>query len=276
MKQQLKQLKALAGGLTLSVVVLASSAGSAFAMQGAAASPPDANKNLTSSSQAKAPFEPGTKDAKSEEKRGNTQQIKTNADGKPQAKSQGDFAPLAGSVAGVDFSTFYNYCWRNLAYTTVYNSTSSVKYIHVQVYNQGSYRDLYTSVAAGGSYTYPAFYGIDGGYSAYLYVWNGSSYVYDEYKGGTNTCNVAVTRISNSGGWVYLKIQNLGTAYATQVTTELAPYPGSGTYTGTHYDYPAAGGAAIYRWFQVGTLPYGITSYTSGSFNTPYFFTGDQ
>ena len=72
-----------------------------------------------------------------------------------------------------------------------------------------------------------------------------------------------------------LKIQNLGTAYATVQSSELAPYPGSGTYTGTHYDYPVAGGAAIYRWFNVGTSPYAITSYTSGSWNYPYTFTGD-
>jgi hypothetical protein len=273
--KQLKQLKTLVGGLTLSVVILASSATSAFATPGTSLTPPAGDKNLVSGPQTKAPVEPGTKDAKSEEKLGNTDQVKTNAEGKPEANARGEATPLAGNVSGVDFQTFYNYCWKNLVYTTVRNTTSSLKYIQVKVYNQGHYRDLYTSVAAGGSYTYPAFYGVDGGYSAYLYVWNGSSYVYDEYKGGTNTCNVSVTRTYNTGGWVQLKIQNLGTAYATQISSELAPYPGSGTYTGTHYDYPTAGGAAIYRWFQVGTQPYGITSYTSGSFNTPYNFTGD-
>lgn len=132
-------------------------------------------------------------------------------------------------------------------------------------------------MAAGGSYTYPAFYGIDGSYYAYLYVWNSttSQYEYDEYLGGTNTCNVSVARTYNTGGWVQLKIQNLGTAYANQVSTELAPYPASGTYTGTQYVYLVAGGTAIHRWFQVGTQPYGIVSSTSGSYNAPSLFYGD-
>ncbi len=268
--KQTKQIRTLISGLTLSVVVLASSATSAFAAPTPPSTPPSANKQLVSGPQTKAPVEPGTKDAAATEKLGASESVKTNAEGKLDGVS-----PLAGNVSGVDFQTFYNYCWRNLVYTTVNNTTSSVKYIRVQVYNQGHYRDIYTSVAAGGSYTYPAFYGVDGSYYAYLYVWNGSSYVYDEYKGGTNTCNVAVSRVYNSGGWVQLKIQNYGTAYASQVSTELAPFPGSGTYTGTQYDYPTPGGAAIYRWFYVGTQPYGITSYTQGSFNSPYNFTGD-
>ena len=204
-------------------------------------------------------------------KLGPTKEVQTTADGKP---STNVVSPMVGASSSVDFSSFYNYCWKNLAYTTVKNNTSSTQYIRTQIYNNGGYHDVYTSVAAG-SYAYPAFYGVEGAYSAYLYVWNGSSYVYDEYKAGNNTCNVSVTRTYNTGGWVQLKIQNLGTAYASQVSTELAPYPGSGTYTGTQYDYPAAGGAAIYRWFYVGTQPYGIASYTSGSTISPYFFTGD-
>lgn len=272
--KQLKQLKTLVSGLTLSAVVLVSSATSAFATPAGPLAPPAGNKNLVSGPQAKAPIDPGTKDAKHEAKLGATEQLKVDAEGKLDVKARGA-TPLAGNVSGVDFQSFYNYCWKNLVYTTVRNTTSSVKYIQVKIYNQGSYRDLYASVAAGGSYTYPAFYGVDGSYSAYLYVWNGSSYAYDEYQGGTNTCNVTVSRTYNTGGWVQLKIQNIGTAYATQISSELAPYPGSGTYTGTQYDYPAAGGAAIYRWFQVGTLPYAITSYTYGSFNMPYNFTGD-
>jgi hypothetical protein len=270
---QFKKIRSLVGGLTLSAVVLVSSAASAYAAPAPRTdTPPPVNKNLVSGPQTKAPVEPGSSDAKQTDKLGSTDQVKTDASGKVSADG---VSALAGNVSGVDFGTFYNYCWRNLAYTTVYNSTSAVKYIHVQVYNQGSYRDYYTSVAAGGSYTYPAFYGVDGSYYAYLYVWNGSSYVYDEYKGSTNTCNVGVSRVYNTGGWVQLKIQNYGTAYASQVSTELAPFPGSGTYTGTQYDYPTPGGAAIYRWFYVGTQPYGITSYTQGSFNSPYNFTGD-
>jgi hypothetical protein len=231
--------------------------------------PPSASQQLLSGPQAKAPIEPGSRDAKATEPLGPTEPAATNGDGAPKS-----IAPQIGAVAGVDFQAFYNYCSRNLVYTTVKNTTSVTKYIQVRVYNQGSYREFTTSIAAGAT-AYPAFYGVDGAYSAYLYVWNGSSYQYDEYQGGTNTCNVSVTRVYNTGGWVELKIQNLGTAYASQVSSELAPYPASGTYTGTHYDYPVAGGAAIYRWFQVGTQPYGITSSTSGSFNTPYVFSGD-
>jgi len=274
--KQLTRLKTLMSAGMLSVLVLASSAAAAYAAPAPAASttPPSAGKSLVSGPQAKAPIEPGSKDAKALPSLGATSQVKTDATGAPEASAK-SVTPKYGNVSGVDFTTFYNYCWKNLTYTTVYNSTSSLKYIHVMVYNQGAYHDLYTSVAAGGSYTYPAFYGIDGSYSAYLYVWNGSSYVYDEYQGGTNTCNVSVSRVYNTGGWVELKIQNLGTAYATQVSSELAPYPGSGTYTGTQYDYPTAGGAAIYRWFYVGTQPYGINSFTYGSYNWPYMFTGD-
>lgn len=266
--KRFSKVKNLVSGLTLGVAVVALSSASTFAAPAPAPSPAP-----VSGTQAKAPVEPGTKDAAKSEKLGPTGLVKTDKDGKPVVSNKS--LPFVGNVSGVDFQTFYNYCYKNLVYTTVRNTTSATKYIHVSVYNQGAYHDIYTSVAAGGSYTYPAFYGTEGGYSAYLYVWNGSSYQYDEYKGGTNTCSVSVTRTYNTGGWVQLRIQNTGTAYATQVSTELAPYPGSGTYTGTQYDYPAAGGAALYRWFQVGTSPYGIASYTSGSTNSPVYFTGD-
>jgi hypothetical protein len=266
------KLRNVLSGLTLSVVVVAGIASGAHAAPAAPQTPP-AGRQLVSGPQAKPEVEPGTKDAKQMKKLGPTDQVQTEADGKPSTNA---VSPMAGAVSSVDFSTFSNYCWKNLVYTTVKNNTSSTQYIRAQVYSNGTYHDVYTSVAAG-SYAYPAFYGIEGSYSAYLYVWNSSTslYVYDEYKGGTNTCNVSVTRTYNTGGWVQLKIQNLGTAYASQVSTELAPTPASGTYTGTHYDYPTAGGAAIYRWFYVGTQPYGIASYTSGSTNSPYFFTGD-
>lgn len=261
------RVKNIVSGLTLGVTVLAVSSASTFA---APVQTPQASRPPVSGPQAKPPVEAGKVDAKQTAKLGPTNLVKTDAAGKPTGLS-----PLVGNVSGVDFQSFYNYCYKNLVYTTVRNTTTATKYIRVVVYNQGVTHDYYTSVAAGGSYSYPAFYGTEGAYSAYLYVWNGSTYAYDEYKGGTNTCNVQVTRTYNTGGWVQLKIQNYGTAYATQVSSELAPYPGSGTYTGTQYDYPVAGGAAIYRWFQVGTSPYGIASYTSGSYLTPYLFYGD-
>jgi hypothetical protein len=266
-----RKLKTLISGAALSVVLLASSVSGAYAVSSPgdkqSATPP--STTLSSGAQAKPPVKPGSVDAKATEKLGSTNQIKINAEGKPKSVS-----PLAGNVSGVDFQNPLNYCWRNLVYTPVKNTTTTTKYLHILVWNQGMYRDFYTSVAPGAT-AYPTFYGVDGAYSAYLYVWNGSSYTYDEYKGSTNTCNVSVTRTYNTGGWVQLKIQNLGTAYATQRSTELAPYPGSGTYTGTQYDYPVAGGAAVYRWFQVGTQPYGIVSETTGSYNSPYYFSGD-
>lgn len=270
--KQFSILKRLASGLAAGTLLLASSAATAYAAPAAAsqaATPPAASKQLASGPQTKAPIEAGSKDAKATAPLGPTDP------GPTPGPASSNLSALTGNVAGVDFQTFYNYCWKNLVYTTVNNTTSSIKYIRVSVYNQGATHDIYTSIAAGGSYTYPAFYGIDGAYYAYLYVWNGSSYQYDEYKGGTNTCNVSVTRTYNAGGWVQLKIQNLGTAYATQTSTELAPYPGNGTYTGTQYDYPTPGGAALYRWFYVSTLPYGIVSSTVGSFNSPYLFSGD-
>lgn len=266
------RLKNIVGSLTLGVAVVAFSATAGVSAAPAqSATPP---KAPVANAQAKPAVAPGTKDAKVTAKLGNTNKVQTDASGKPVGATK-MASPLAGTVSGVDFQTFYNYCWKNLVYTTVRNTTSSTKYIHVQVYNQGAYHDVYATLASGGSYSYPAFYGTDGAYSAYLYVWNGSAYQYDEYKGGTNTCNVNVTRVYNTGGWVQLKIQNTGTAYATQQSTELAPYPGSGTYTGVQYDYPAAGGAALYRWFSVGTQPYGIVSSTYGSFNSPALFSGD-
>lgn len=273
--KSIKKWQAAVGGVMLSAVLLVGSAGATFAAPNVnskkAQTPPETR--VESGPQAEAPVEPGSKDAEETEKLGPTNEVKANANGKLEAAAGGVEA-LAGNVAGVDFQGPYNYCYKNLVYTPVKNTTTTTKYIQVKVYNQGSSRDIYTSVAPGAT-AYPASYGVEGSYSAYLYVWNGSSYQYDEYKSGNNTCKVDVTRTYNTGGWVQLKIQNTGTAYASQKSTELAPYPASGTYTGTHYDYPAAGGAAIYRWFYVGSQPYGIVSETVSSTNSPYYFTGD-
>lgn len=267
--KQFSKFKTAAGGLTFGAALLVSSLAGVYASPAPTSPQNSAARQAVSGPQAKPAIEAGSKDSKATAPLGPTSVIATEANGAPKA------TVLAGAVAGVDFQSFYNYCSKNQIYTTVRNTTAALKYIQVKVWNQGHYREISTSVAAGGSYAYPAFYGVDGAYSAYLYVWDGSSYQYDEYKGSTNTCNVSVTRTYNTGGWVQLKIQNLGTAYASQKSSELAPYPASGTYTGTHYDYPVAGGAAIYRWFQVGTQPYGIVSSTLGSSNTPYIFSGD-
>lgn len=269
--KHLTKFKTLLSGAALSIVLLASSVSGAYAVSPAAdkkaLTPP--STSFASGPQAKPPIEPGSQDAKPTEKLGETNEVKVDAQGVPQVVT-----PLAGNVANVDFQNPLNYCSRNLAYTPVKNSTATAKSIRVSLYNQGHYRDLYTTVAAN-STALPAFYGVNGAYTARLYVLNGGTYQYDEYKTSTHTCQVSVTRTYNTGGWVQLKIQNTGTAYATQVSAELAPYPNAGTYTGTHYDYPVAGGAAIYRWFNVGTQPYGIVSSTYGSYNSPYYFSGD-
>lgn len=227
--------------------------------------------DMVSGQEQKPEVEPGSADAEKTEALGPTKDIKVDKKGDPQAQS---FSALAGSVANVDFDNFLNYCYKNLAYTKVKNSTGSTKYAKIRVYNKGSYREQYVTISANTT-SYPAFYGVEGNYTAYLYVWNGSYYQYDEHKYSENTCKVDVTRIYNSGGWVRLQIENNGTAYATQKSTELAPYPNNGTYTGTHYNYPAIGGSALYRWFYVGTSPYGIVSETVGSSNSPALFYGD-
>lgn len=270
--KRFSKLARLISVLAVGVTILGTSVASVYATA-APSSQETTNKHLVSGPQAKLPFEPGTKDAKAMTPLGSTEAVAVNDDGT--LKNSGSITPQAGNVAGVDFQAFYNYCSKNLIYTTVRNTTAATKYVQVRVLNKGSFRELSTSIAPGGAYVYPAFAGVDGAYTAYLYVWNGTTYQYDELKSSNNTCNVSVTRVVNAGGWVQLKIQNLGTAYATQVSTELAPFPAAGTYTGTHYDYPVAGGAAIYRWFQVGTQPYGIVSSTSGSFNAPVLFSGD-
>jgi hypothetical protein len=257
----------------LALVVASTSAATVSAAAPVSGSQPP--KSTVSGAQSKPPVEPGKADAKTTEKLGPTTEVKqtTNVTGQSSAVT-----PKLGYVSSVDFSTFYNYCYKNLVYTTLHNNTSTTQYAHIYLYNgSGPSRDLYVTVGAGAT-VYPAFYGVDGSYSTYLYTWNGSSYAYDEYKTGTNTCNVSVSRTYNTGGWVQLKIQNLGTAYASQVSTELAPYPLNSTYapyTGTQYDYPTAGGAAIYRWFYVGSQPYGIVSTTANSYLYPAMFYGD-
>lgn len=273
MNKMTKNLRGAAGGISLSLMLVLAMAGTAFAAPSGPKNQTPPATSFASGPQDKPAIEPGSKDAKPTEKLGATEEVKVDAQGKPQAAA-GGFTTMAGAVANVDFAATLNYCSNNLVYTPVKNTTAVSKSIKVRVLNQGAYREMYTTVSANGT-VYPAFYGVTGSYTAYLYVWNGSTYQYDEYKTGTNTCNVSVTRTSNSGGWVQLKIQNLGTAYASQRSTELAPFPATGTYTGTKYDYPAAGGAAIYRWFWVGTSPYGIVSNTLGSPNSPIFFTGD-
>lgn len=229
--------------------------------------------NFSSSQDAKEPKLEG-EEAQPMEALGETKLAKVDAQGQLNASASGDFSIQAGAVASVDLTNLYNYCYRDRVYVQAKNNTGSVQYIRVRVYSQGYWYDKYTSVAAN-SYVNVPFYGVQGTYGAYLYTWNGSIYQYDEYKAGENTCRVSITRTYNTGGWVQLKYENTGTAYASVRSTELAPYPGSGTYTGTQYNYPAPGGAAQYRWFSVGTSPYGIVSDILGSSVSPSYFYGD-
>lgn len=270
----MKKLKNILSGFAVAAVVLTGSSAAVYAAPAQKSVTPPSTR-LVSGKQAKPAVEPGSRDAKNTAPLGATNAVAVTENGARAATNA--VTPNVGYVSSVDFSTPYNYCWKNLVYPTIKNTTATTQYAQVRLYNQTGYRDIYTTLSAN-SYAYPAFYGVDGTWSAYLYVWNGSSYQYDEYLGGTNTCNVSVTRTYNTGGWVQLAIQNTGTAYATQTSTELAPYPLNSTYppyTGTQYDYPAAGGATLYRWFYVGTSPYGIASSTYGSFNSPTYFTGD-
>jgi hypothetical protein len=212
-----------------------------------------------SGAQAKPDVEAGSKDTASPAMQplGPTQLRKLDSSGKLETNAAGVAA--IGNDATVDFSTFYNYCQGSLVYTTVRNYSAVTKYFQVVLSANGGTRTYYTSVAAGGT-AYPTWYGVTGVYYAYLYVWNGSSYAYDEYKTSTNNCSVTVTWNTTAvAGYVLMTAKNNGTAYASLESNELAPYPGAGTYTGRHWDYPAAGGGTINRYYYVGSgLKYGI------------------
>jgi hypothetical protein len=211
---------------------------------------------------------------------GATQSVKVDAaTGKPVSISSRPavVAPAFGYVTGVDFSTFYNYCQGNLVYTTVTNTTSALQYVEVQIYANGGYRTFYTSIAAGGT-AYPTWYGVSGTYYAYLYVWNGSSYAYDEYRTSANNCAVSATLTLYTGytGYVLLTLKNTGNSYASVESNELAPYPGTGTYTGLHWDYPAPYGGIVYRYLYVGTgLRFAIFADLYGAtYYTPWYWYG--
>lgn len=279
--KHLKKLRSVISGAVLSVALVASSVagvnvlaqpGNGQDKKADRVTPP--STSFSSGPQTKAPVEAGSVDAEETAKLGDTQKVEISADG--QLKSQATISPMAGNVSGVDFATPINYCYKHLTYLPVTNTTSTSKYVQVVLYNSSTstQSEKYVTVAAN-STSYVAFYGVEGSYYGYLYVWNGSSYAYDEYKSDANNCSVSVTRTYNTGGWVQLKIENTGNAYVTQKSSELAPFPGSGTYTGTQYDYPTAGGTAIYRWFWVSTSPYGIISDTMNSTSNPWLFTGD-
>lgn len=230
-------------------------------LQGAATAKPEPKRPAAVSGvQAKPDIEAGSKDKVSPALKplGKTNLLELDAQGKVAA--DGAVTPLVGNDASVDFSTTYKYCQGNLVYTTVRNYSTVTKYFQVVLSANGQNRTFYTSVAAGGT-AYPTWYGVSGAFYAYLYVWNGASYAYDEYRADNNTCSVSLTWTTSAAypGYVLMTVKNNGNSYASLESNELAPYGATGTYTGYHWDYPAAGGGTIYRYYYVGTgLRYGI------------------
>jgi hypothetical protein len=247
---------ALAAALTLVTFGLVPSA------QGMAPATPDANI------QAKKPVSSVSKEVKPQtaavpaQSKGRTQLLPTDANGVPQT---GGMTAQAGNVAALDFMTPYMGCYQNVVQTGIKNNTASVQYYQIYFYANGLSSTMYGSVSAS-SYSYPTFYGVNGSWSAYMYVWNGSYYQYDEYKSNSLSCNVSIA-FSNWGyGYAQLAIKNNGTAQASVNSKELAPYGYAGTYTGSQWDYPVPGGATLYRYFYVGTgLKYGVYSDVLGS-----------
>jgi hypothetical protein len=274
-----KKVKPLLGGVVLSAALVVSSiaGASVFAhdrrdRDHRRSTPP--SSSFSQGPQDSHPVEPGTVDAPETEKLGKAEEVQVDVNGKLEAESQRKLEQGA-KIVEVSFDDPLNYCFKNLVYARVVNHTASTQSVQVTMYNQGGEHSKWATVAAGQT-AYVAFYGVEGEYAAYLYHWDGSSYQYVNNVHGESICQVAVTRTYNSNGWVQLRIQNTGTAYATQKSSQLAPNAGVGEYTGTHHDKPVAGGEAIYRWFDVSGGTYGITSSTYGSTNSPYLFNGNR
>lgn len=237
---------------------------------------PAAPPAITTNQEAKPAVLPGTVDAKSMAPRGATQLRQVDpTTGAPLGKSP-SAVPNTGYNSNVDFSTQYNYCYGALTYTTVHNLSSATQYYEVVFYNGSQSRTFYSSLSAG-AYGYPTFYGTNGSWTAYLYVWNGSAYSYDEYLTGSNTCSVtySVTK-SIYSGYLYFTATNNGTDYAYTELDELAPYAAYNTYTGDHWYYPAAGGGTVSQYVYVGVgIAYGVdVNPAAGSTYYPSHYTG--
>lgn len=247
---------ALAAALALVTFGLVPSA------QGMAPAAPDADtqakKPVSSVSQEVKPQTPAT----AERPKGQTNLLPTDANGKPVT---GEVSAQAGYVAALDFLTPYMGCYQDVVQLGIKNNTASVQYYRIDFYTYGETRTMYGSVSGSG-YSWPTFYGVSGSWTAYMYVWNGSSYQYDEYRYDTLTCNVSIVFSYWGYGYAQLAIKNNGTAYASVNSKELAPNGGAGTYTGSQWDYPVPGGATLYRYFYTGTgQKYGIYSDALGA-----------
>lgn len=264
-------------GVALAAMLAA--AGLAFSAPSAVADPTPIKPPAVSGKQVTAPVDIRTnpKKAPKEAAKGKTQALKADKSGKPIAPTAGRISAAAGYVANVDLTAPYNYCQQGWVYTPVKNATASTKYVKVELYNGSVTQTYYTSVSANTT-AWPYFLGVSGNWYAYLYVWDGSQYAYDEYLGGANNCNVSVTRVTASGytGYIRFDIKNNGNAYASVNTNELAPYPASGTYTGSQWDSPAPGGGTVYRYMYVGTgQKYGIFNDVYGAlYYSPWAWSG--
>ena len=113
--KQIFDKKGIVSGITLSLAIVAGSFANTFAVGGqsqqssSASSPPAVNKQFTSGKQAKAPIEPGSKDATATAPLGQTSKTaNVKADGSP-VSTQSTVSAQTGYVSGVDFSTFYQY-----------------------------------------------------------------------------------------------------------------------------------------------------------------------
>lgn len=276
--KQFKRVRPLLVGAVVSVALVAGSVASVSAFgshdrgnKHRKSSPP--SSSFSQGPQDKHPVEPGTVDAKETDKRGKTKEVEIAADGTVSSETKQELA-RAVDTSKVSLEDPLNYCYKNLVYVRVANHTNTTQSVRVSMYYLGGEYTKYANVGANQT-AYVAFYGVEGEYAAYLYHWDGSAYNYVSDTSGESICRVAVTRTYNSNGWVQLRIQNTGTAYATQKSSQIAPNAAVGEFTGTHHDKPVAGGEAIYRWFDVSGGAYGIVSGTYGSTNTPFLFSGN-
>lgn len=187
-------------------------------------------------------------------------------------------APAGESGRVVDELTLtapLDYCHGALSYLPVYNTGATATKFQIVFYNQATSRAIYGSVEAN-DIAYPAVYGISGAYTAYLYAWNGTTYLFDEYRMGANRCDVRATVACSPQrpGWVAEVLDNKGTAYATVRTTKLTPSPRESV-----LDFPIAGAASVTRWMRVREpdqppTAYAITTSVVGSGLPDYQFAG--
>jgi hypothetical protein len=224
---------------------------------------------VSSGQQGKPSVEPGSIKVASEPALGPTQFVQVSGTtAAPKTEQRAD--------AGVGLYNALNYCYGAMTYTPVYNNNTTSRHFMVVLNNQSQSRHFYGSVAAGGTFYVP-FSGVRGDFSAYLYVWNGSAYRYDDYRVSNNRCDVTVTAVCSSTypGWVQEVLKNNGTAYASVQTYRSQPTPQA-----SYYDYPIAGGEAVTRWVKIRestdtAKPFVLAVSVLGSYELQQHFTGN-